>query len=117
MPLCGEKSPARGWKLVAHFGCVLLLLFVFMPPIGRAATQEKKKQLPPPTVLKVGVAVPASRCEANPSVCLCPKNTRPIRYRGKAEKFLFACINNACPGGQQAKIKVMPNGDRQGVCE
>jgi hypothetical protein len=101
---------------------LLLAAFVGQPAAHGAPSKNSspkasaKKKFVPPTVLKLNEPVPESRCTKDPSLCLCPRNAKGIRYRGAKEAINFVCVTYVCPSGQIAKIKTTKSGGREGVC-
>lgn len=59
-------------------------------------------------ILKPNVKVPAGLCDANPSMCLCPRGSfRTAFYDGdginKPQKHVFMCVDTTCPAGKVLK--------------
>jgi hypothetical protein len=88
-------------------------LFDQKPNEGGTSSGQGKPKRPPR--LKAGEIVPMSRCQANPSQCNCPLNSRGIRYK-HAMVTHYVCVNVKCPLGEIPRVRPTPSGSREGIC-
>jgi hypothetical protein len=68
--------------------------------------------------LKVGAPVAFTQCQGDPNKCLCPKNSKGIRYRGGGPRYeyQYVCVSTACPSGSTPRTRPNRSGVIEGYC-
>src|SRR4051812_43263544 len=61
---------------------------------GKSAVKGKRR------FLKLEQVVPIAQCEDDPASCLCPHNSRGLRFRGSHDQLVFSCVTSKCPPGK-----------------